>query len=531
MSISLIQQYYTKLERTVKFGKSFNEQSIRNHFLNLLNIFAKAYDYEVVPELNFMGTRGRKVKPDGILKNSFSLDIGLWESKDENDDINDEIDSKLKKGYPFYNILFEDSRTAVLYQRDELVQRANMREPKELQEIIHKFLSFKSEHVAKFEDALEHFKNDVPTIVEKLRSKIDETRKLNGAFIVVSERFLELCRVEINPAVSIDDVKEMIIQHILTADIFNKVFDDAEFHRHNNIAKELEKLVETLFTYEVRKNLMGSIEHYYDTIKSAAANISDHHEKQKFLKVLYENFYKVYNPKAADRLGVIYTPNEVVNFMIEGVDHLLERNFGKTLADKNVVILDPATGTGTFISSIIDYLPSQNVVHKYDHEIHANEVAILPYYVANLNIEFTYKQKMGLYREFQNLCFVDTLDNTHALGYQNESNDMFGLTFENSQRIKRQNEMKISVIIGNPPYNANQLNENENNKNREYPEIDRKIKATYIKQSNAQKTKLYDMYARFLRWATDRIDENGIVAFIIVITVLSIQELLTDSGM
>lgn len=514
MSITLIQQYYTKLENTVKFGKSINEQSIRIHFLNLLNEYARIYNYEVVSELFCMGTKGKNVKPDGILKNIFSLDIGIWESKDEKDSIDDEIDAKLKKGYPFYNILFEDSRTAVLYQRNELVRRVNMRNPHELNEIIKLFLAFKSEHIYKFEEALEHFKNDVPTIVEKLRSKIDETREQNREFGEVSERFLELCRAEINPEVSFDDVKEMMIQHILTADIFNKVFDDAEFHRHNNIAKELETLVGTLFTYEARKNLMASIEHYYDTIKSAAANISDHHEKQKFLKVLYENFYKVYNPKAADRLGVVYTPNEVVNFMVEGVDHLLERNFRKTLADNNVMILDPSTGTGTFISSIIDYLPSQNLEQKYDHEIHANEVAILPYYVANLNIEFTYKQKMGLYREFKNLCFVDTLDNTQALGYQHESDDMFGLTFENSQRIKKQNELKISVIIGNPPYNANQLNANNNNQNREYPEIDRKIKATYIKQSTAQKTKLYDMYARFLRWATDRIDENGIVAFI-----------------
>ena len=159
-------------------------------------------------------------------------------------------------------------------------------------------------------------------------------------------------------------------------------------------------------------------------------------------------------------------------------------------------------------------MPQQRLVHKYDNEIFANEIAILPYYVANLNIEFTFKQKMGLYREFQNLCFVDTLDNTQALGYQHESDDMFGLTFENSQRIKRQNEMKIAVVIGNPPYNANQMNENENNKNRTYPEVDKRIKGTFIHHSTAQKTKVYDMYARFYRWAMDRLDENGIIAFV-----------------
>jgi predicted helicase len=186
----------------------------------------------------------------------------------------------------------------------------------------------------------------------------------------------------------------------------------------------------------------------------------------------------------------------------------------KTLADKNVEILDPATGTGTFICDIIDYIPKQYLPYKYKNEIHANEVAILPYYVANLNIEYTYKQKMGEYLEFPNLCFVDTLDNTGALKYAGQQHQLFGFSSENTERIKRQNEKKISVIIGNPPYNANQKNENENNKNREYPNIDARIKNTFIKSSTAQKTKLYDMYARFYRWAIDRVDKNGIIALI-----------------
>ena len=514
MSLYLIYQYYAHYERAVKYGKSFNEQSIRTPFFNLLNEYARKHNYEVIPEVKCMGTKGRYVIPDGVMKNMFSLDLGLWESKDEKDTIDAEIDSKFKKGYPFYNILFEDSRSAVLIQREAEKLRIDIKDPDALNEILHQFVTFKNEYIYKFEEALDNFKTDIPNIVDSLRLKIDDTRKINRKFVAVSEQFLELCRAEINPAVSFDDVQEMMIQHVLTADIFNKVFDDAAFHQHNNIAKELEKLVGSLFTFSDRKNLMGSIEHYYDVIKIAASNIVDHHEKQKFLKVLYENFYKVYNPKAADRLGVVYTPNEIVNFMIESVDFLLDKHFGKTLSDNNVVILDPATGTGTFITSLIDYMPQQRLVHKYDNEIFANEIAILPYYVANLNIEFTFKQKMGLYREFQNLCFVDTLDNTQALGYQHESDDMFGLTFENSQRIKRQNEMKIAVVIGNPPYNANQMNENENNKNRSYPEVDKRIKGTFIHHSTAQKTKVYDMYARFYRWAMDRLDENGIIAFV-----------------
>ena len=359
MSLYLIYQYYAHYERAVKYGKSFNEQSIRTPFFNLLNEYARKHNYEVIPEVKCMGTKGRYVIPDGVMKNMFSLDLGLWESKDEKDTIDAEIDSKFKKGYPFYNILFEDSRSAVLIQRETEKLRIDIKDPDALNEILHQFVTFKNEYIYKFEEALDNFKTDIPNIVDSLRLKIDDTRKINRKFVAVSEQFLELCRAEINPAVSFDDVQEMMIQHVLTADIFNKVFDDAAFHQHNNIAKELEKLVGSLFTFSDRKNLMGSIEHYYDVIKIAASNIVDHHEKQKFLKVLYENFYKVYNPKAADRLGVVYTPNEIVNFMIESVDFLLDKHFGKTLSDNNVVILDPATGTGTFITSLIDYMPQQ----------------------------------------------------------------------------------------------------------------------------------------------------------------------------
>jgi predicted helicase len=306
----------------------------------------------------------------------------------------------------------------------------------------------------------------------------------------------------------------MIIQHILTEDIFNTIFDETQFHRENNIARELETVIHTFFTGETRRVALSSIKHYYDAINAAAAGIADHHEKQKFLKVVYETFYKSYNPKAADRLGVVYTPNEIVRFMIESTDYLLHQHFNKYLEDKNVEILDPATGTGTFICDIIDYLRKEKVEYKYRNELHANEVAILPYYISNLNIEFTYTQKMGKYAEFENLCFVDTLDNL-GFAFTGKQIDMFApFTEENSKRIKKQNSKRIAVIIGNPPYNANQANENDNNKNREYPEIDKRIKDSFIKYSTAQKTKVYDMYARFYRWAFDRLDNNGVIAFI-----------------
>jgi predicted helicase len=232
------------------------------------------------------------------------------------------------------------------------------------------------------------------------------------------------------------------------------------------------------------------------------------------LKVVYENFYKAYNSKGADRLGIVYTPNEIVSFMVHSTDSLLDKHFGRALADRNVEILDPATGTGTFITEIIEQIPTQYLTHKYQHEIHANELAILPYYIANLNIEYSFQQIMGEYQPFDNIVFVDTLDNL-GFGFKGKQETLFGLSAENLERIKRQNERTISVIIGNPPYNAKQQLYNDFNPNKKYKLIDVRIKDTYSNNSKSQrKADIYDMYTRFYRWAMDRISDNGVIAFI-----------------
>ena len=205
--------------------------------------------------------------------------------------------------------------------------------------------------------------------------------------------------------------------------------------------------------------------------------------------------------------------------MVEGADWLCQKHFGKTLIDRDVEILDPATGTGTFICELIEHFRGQpaKLRAQVQEELHANEVAILPYYVANLNIEATYAAVTGEYAEFENLCFVDTLDNTAGLGIKaGHQFDMFGgaLATRTSSGCSAQNKRKISVVIGNPPYNANQQNENDNNKNRAYPHIDGLIKRSFVRLSTAQKTKVYDMYARFFRWASDRLHDDGVIAFV-----------------
>ena len=512
MSRLLVTQYQAEVEKIIQYGGSRKETSIRVAFQNLLNEYCKPRDFLLIPELDYRLPNGKLVYPDGTIKDALRLDWGYWESKDQYDKLDEEIEKKLNKGYPDSNILFEDSQTVVLIQSSTETMRVSMRDADAVDGIITRFINYVRPEVKDFREAIEIFKQDLPTVLNSLRDLIDCQGENNTSFQTARDKFWGICKESINPEISLFDIREMMIQHILTEDIFINIFNESQFHRENNIAGELQGVISTFFTGSVKKNTLGTIERYYAVIRRTAANIYNHQEKQKFLKALYENFYKAYNPKAADRLGIVYTPNEIVRFMIESTDFLVHKHFGKLLADKDVEILDPATGTGTFITELIDYLPTQSLEHKYKHEIHCNEVAILPYYIANLNIEYTYKQKMDVYEEFENICFVDTLDNTSFAGKQL---DLFAMSVENTARIKRQNDRTISVIIGNPPYNAKQENFNDNNANRYYTAIDKLIKESYIKYSKAQNNiVVYDMYTRFIRWASDRLGKNGVIAFI-----------------
>jgi predicted helicase len=514
MSLQLISKYYSEVEKYKRFGGTSKESSISRAFENLLNEYALKQNLMLIPQLDYRTPRNKIVRPDGTLKDALRLDWGYWESKDSNDDLELEIEKKFKQDYPSSNILFEDGQTAILYQNGVLTDRCEIRDPDALHRIISRFTNFTRAEVRDFRDAIEKFKADLPQVLDTLRKMIEQQAKENKSFVIARETFLELCTNVINENVVLEDVNEMLIQHILTEEIFTTVFDDPQFHQENNISKELVKLEHTFFTGKTKRDTLEGVKGYYKIIKARADQIASHTEKQKFLKVVYENFYKAYNPLAADRLGIIYTPDEIVRFMIESTDFLLEKHFGKVLASKDVEILDPATGTGTFICDIIDHLPESSLKYKYQNEIHCNEIAILPYYIANLNIEATYKQKMGTYEEFKNICFVDTLDNTEALKKINKQG-LFSISTENAERVKRQNKKKISVIIGNPPYNAKQENYNFQNANRFYKYIDDRIRETYVKEGKAQnQIVLFDMYVRFLRWASDRIDKNGIVTFV-----------------
>jgi predicted helicase len=518
MSQLLVQQYLNHLATLKRVSGTTRESVVREAFKDLLKGWGRTHDLIFVPEHEVAAPTKERRYVDGALMHTLRVPFGYWEAKDTEDDLDAAIEKKFRAGYPKTNIIFENSHQAILIQHGREVIRCFVDDVAALEKLLKLFFEYERPEIEAFRKAVEQFKLDLPDVLDALRRMIESEYAKDPKFRKAAQEFLDHIKEAVNPSLEEADVREMLIQHILTGEVFAAVFPGTTYHEDNNIARELHKLEATFFTGNTRFQTLKGLEPYYTAIRKAASEIQTHSEKQTFLKAIYENFYKVYNPKAADRLGVVYTPNEIVRFIIEGADWLCEKHFRRNLIERDVQILDPASGTGTFICELLEHFSGQKAKlnFKYQNELHANEVAILPYYVANLNIEATYAAITGEYKEFPNLCFVDTLDNTYGLRkHKGHMDDMFGsMTDVNVRRIRSQNHKRISVIMGNPPYNANQLNENENNKNREYPEIDKRIKETYIDASAAQKTKLYDMYARFFRWASDRVDENGIIAFV-----------------
>jgi predicted helicase len=280
--------------------------------------------------------------------------------------------------------------------------------------------------------------------------------------------------------------------------------------RRNVIAAEIEKVVDALASRSFnRSDFLRILDRFYVAIEQAARSIESWSERQEFLNTVYERFFQGFSVKRADTHGIVYTPQEIVDFMVESVDVVLRQEFGKSIETPGVKILDPATGTGNFIVNIVRRLYGRALKEKYANDLFCNEIMLLPYYIASLNIEHAYYEQMQQYEPFEGICFADTLELA-------EGRQLPLFVEENTERVKREKEADIMVVIGNPPYNAWQKSENDNNKNRRYPFVDQHIKETYVKGSKATlNNTLYDSYVRFFRWASDRLQgRDGIVCFV-----------------
>ena len=354
-----------------------------------------------------------------------------------------------------------------------------------------------------YKDAIDRFGENLEGIINRTREMVDHAIAGSQEYGTRVQRLLGMCRDVINESMDEGDIRDMLIQHILTYRIFAMVYGERDFHHANVVARELESL----------KELLGiSNSHVsYDTMELIAESITDTEQRQEFLKKIYETFYEKYDPAKADKDGIVYTPSEVVNFMVASTDQLLRKHFHRSLSDEGVTVLDPATGTGTFLVHILNRISRDNLDLKYAKELHANEISILPYYIAALNIENAYKERTGKYKEFENICWMDTLDS----GVKDYGKVSSYFDNDNVRRISKQQESEIHVVIGNPPYNAVQTSYNNANPAGKYPHIDEKIQQHYTEQSNTHtQNKSQDMYKRFLKWSSDRIGEKGMVVFV-----------------
>ncbi|NNB05473.1 DEAD/DEAH box helicase [Pseudomonas fragi] len=318
-------------------------------------------------------------------------------------------------------------------------------------------------------------------------------------------------RDDLNDSISDGEIVEMLAQHLVTKPVFDALFDEYSFASHNPMSKAMQGVLDALHEHHLDKEA-DTLDRFYASVRQRAAGINNAQGKQKIIVELYDKFFRNAFPKMTERLGIVYTPVEVVDFILHSVNHLLHKEFGQTLGSKGVHIIDPFTGTGTFITRLLQsgLIKPEELSHKYKHEIHANELVLLAYYIAAINIEAVYHSLAGGdYVPFQGICLTDTFQ-------MYEKDDLVdALLVDNSERRKRQKELDIRVIVGNPPYSAGQASANDNNQNVIYPALDARIGNTYAAQSDAiNKNALYDSYIRAIRWASDRIGNAGIIGFV-----------------
>jgi len=514
--------YYESLADFARLGVQ-HESAVRSAFHELLDHCARQFNWKLVPEFAIHRKGQADAKADGALLDYYNLNHGIWEAKDSADDLEKEIKHKFQAGYPKRNILFWQPDRAVLFQNGERFNEADLSKPAELVHILKLFMEFALPAIAEWGKAAEEFKDRVPQIGASLKKLIETERQTNKKFIGAFDDFCALCRGSLNPNISLEAIEEMLIQHILTERIFRKIFTNVDFMQRNVIAQEIEKVVAALNSRVFnRDDFAKSLEHFYGAIENAAATITDFHDKQTFLNTVYERFFQGFCVKVADTHGIVYTPQPLVNFMVASVEYILKSVFGKTLGDRDVHVLDPFTGTGNFVVNLMRRIPKSALPYKYANELHCNEIMLLPYYVASMNIEHAYYAATGKYEAFEGVCLVDTFQTINGkMAYyggneKHEQQDMeIGFNPENTKRINRQKAAPIRVVIANPPYNAGQVDENDNNKNRKYPELDRRVSATYGEASDATLLrKLADPYVKAIRFATDRIGETGLVCFV-----------------
>lgn len=358
----------------------------------------------------------------------------------------------------------------------------------------------------------ETWAKDIATIADlhqtRIRTMLEHpTAEQRRAF----DTFLHGLQNNINPGIDEAQGIEMLAQHIITKPVFDALFEGYAFTEHNPVSQSMQAILDVLKKQALDKE-QDKLEGFYASIRERVSDIHDPAARQKIILELYQKFFKTAFPKMVERLGIVYTPVEVVDFIIRSADKALQKHFHCRLQDEGVHILDPFTGTGTFPVRLLEsgVIPPDRLAHKYRHELHANEIVLLAYYIAAINVEEAFHRITGNpYEPFPGICLTDTFQLNETDGKVD-----IGLP-QNIDRVNEQKARDIRVIVSNPPYSAGQKNANDNNQNLKYPRLDSRIAATYAAHSTATlQRKLYDSYIRAFRWASDRIGTEGIVCFV-----------------
>lgn len=367
---------------------------------------------------------------------------------------------------------------------------------------------------------LEDWSKDVAEIARRHIQGIEIILEQNQESKVAFDKFLRSLQHNINESIDQDQAIEMLAQHLITLPIFDALFGEYGFIKNNPVSSAMEQIVAELSQYGFEKE-QKELEPFYNSVRLRAEGIDNAQAKQKIIITLYDKFFSTGFKSTTERLGIVFTPVEVVDFIVKSVDIVLRKHFGKTLASENVHILDPFTGTGTFITRTLQYLKSlmdkgeitySDILRKYTQELHANEIVLLSYYIAAINIEAVFDDINGEepYAPFEGIVLTDTFESTEQEDTLDDS--FFGT---NDERLKRQQEQPITAIIGNPPYSFGQKDGNDDNQNITYPILEQSILESYVKRSKAGMVGgLYDSYVKAIRWATNCLTENGVVAFV-----------------
>lgn len=364
----------------------------------------------------------------------------------------------------------------------------------------------------------EQWAADVAKIAQGYMERINRLIAVPGPHKTAFDGLLSGLRKNINPAVTPGEVVEMLAQHLITKPVFEALFENYSFVQHNPVSRSLQGMLDLLEAQALEKDTVV-LSRFYESVKMRVSGLDNAEARQRVIVELYDKFFRTAFPRTVEKLGIVYTPVEIVDFINRSVADVLQAAFGRSLSDANVHILDPFTGTGTFIARMIEsgLIAPEALPRKYAAELHANEIVLLAYYIASINIENAYHATQGeqvAYTPFNGICLTDTFQ----LGETDDANWLYAPALpQNSERVQAQQNAPIQVIIGNPPYSVGQKSANDDAQNQSYPKLEQRIAATYAAHSDkTNKNALYDSYIKAFRWASDRLDKQhgGIIAFV-----------------